>query len=211
MNAVPWQAHFDGDAPASFDIVPQSLQGYLDRAAENFGNRKAIIFQNMTMTYRQLPDKAEAVAASLRDRGLKTGDRVAIMLPNLPQTVIAFWGALKAGGVVVMTNPLYMEKELTHHFTDAKPKFLITLDLFWNKLAPLRDKLGIETYVVSRLADGLAFPLNILQPIQAKRQGDVPKVEYDGVSVVPWKNLLKTRKRYSETPSDPKTSLALLQ
>lgn len=211
MNAVPWQAHFDGDAPASFDIVPQSLQGYLDRAAENFGNRKAIIFQNMTMTYRQLKDKAEAVAASLRDRGLKTGDRVAIMLPNLPQTVIAFWGALKAGGVVVMTNPLYMEKELTHHFTDAKPKFLITLDLFWNKLAPLRDKLGIETYVVSRLADGLAFPLNILQPIQAKRQGDAPKVEYDGASVVPWKNLLKTRKRYSETPSDPKTSLALLQ
>lgn len=211
MNAVPWQAHFDGDAPASLDIVPQSLQGYLDRAANEFGNRKAIIFQNMSMTYRQLKDKAEAVAASLRDRGLRNGDRVAIMLPNLPQTVIAFWGALKAGGVVVMTNPLYMEKELTHHFTDAQPKFLITLDLFWNKLAPLRDKLGVETYVVSRLADGLAFPLNLLQPIQAKRQGDVPRVEYDGTSVVPWKSLIKTRKRYSEVPADPKTALALLQ
>lgn len=209
--AIPWQAHFDGEAPVSLDIVPQSLQDYLDRAADEFGNRKAIIFQNMTMTYRQLRDKAEAVAASLRERGLQSGDRVAIMLPNLPQTVIAFWGALKAGAVVVMTNPLYMEKELTHHFSDSKPKFLITLDLFWNKLKPLRDQLGIETYVISRLADGLAFPLNLLQPIQAKRQGDVPQVEYDGKSVIPWKSLVKTRKRYSEKPADPQTALALLQ
>jgi len=208
---VPWQPHFDGEAPASLDIEPRFIQSYLDRAADEFGSRKAIIFQNLTMTYRQLRDKAETVAASLRDRGLRPGDRVAIMLPNLPQTVIAFWGALKAGAVVVMTNPLYMEKELTHHFTDSKPKFLILLDLFWSKVEALRDRLGIETYVVSRIADGLAFPLNLLQSFQARRRGDLPKVDFDGNSVIPWKALLKNRKRYSVKQEDPQHSLALLQ
>lgn len=210
-NAFPWQAHFDGEAPASLNIAPQSLHSYLDRAADEFGSRKAIIFMNLTITYRELRDKAEIFAASLRDRGLQTGDRVAIMLPNVPQTVIAFWGALKAGAVVVMTNPLYMEKELTHHFADSKPRFLITLDLFWDKIESLRDRLEIETYVVSRLADGLAFPLNLLQPIQAKRQGGVPKVVFDGKTVVPWKALMKNRKRFSVKVEDPKNTLALLQ
>lgn len=210
-KAYPWQAHFDGEAPASLNIVPQPLQSYLDRAADEFGSRKAIIFQNLTMTYRELRDKAEAFAASLRDRGLQTGDRVAIMLPNLPQTVIAFWGALKAGAVVVMTNPLYMEKELTHHFGDSKPRFLITLDLFWDKIESLRDRLEIETYVVSRLADSLAFPLNFLQPLQARRQGGLPNVAYDGKTVVPWKSLVKNRKRFSVKVDDPTNTLALLQ
>lgn len=210
-TVVPWQAHFDGEAPASLDIVPRPLQSYLDRAADEFGSRKAIIFQNLTMNYRQLRDKAEAVAASLRDRGLRTGDRVAIMLPNLPQTIIAFWGALKAGGVVVMTNPLYMEKELSHHFADARPKFLITLDLFWPKIESLRDQWSIETYVVCRIADGLAFPLNLLQPLQARRQGGVPGVPYDDPSVIPWKKLVRNRRRYSVRLDDPKNTLALLQ
>lgn len=214
MNApskvVPWQAHFDGPAPLSLDIVTKPIQCYLDLAAEKFGNHKAVIFQNMTMTYKQLKDQAETVAASLRERGLQTGDRVAIMLPNLPQTVVAFWGAMKAGAVVVMTNPLYMEKELTHHFTDSDPKFLITLDLFWPKIEPLLDRFHLSACFITRVADALAFPLNWLQPLQAKRQGGVPKITYSN-TVLPWKSLLKTRARYSEPPFDPEKTLALLQ
>ena len=161
---VGWKRHLAKDAPLYTDFEYRSVQSYLDEAAEKYGSRKAVIFQNLTYTYKQLKDKAEAFAASLRERGLKTGDRVAIMMPNIPQTIVAFWGAMKAGAVVVMTNPLYMEKELTHHFSDSTPKFLVVLDLFWNKIQPLRDRLGVETYVVSRIADGLAFPLNLLQP-----------------------------------------------
>ena len=62
---------------------------------------------------------AEVLAANLRKQGVAPGDRVSIMMPNLPQTIIAFWGALKAGAVVVMTNPLYMEKELVHQIEDS--------------------------------------------------------------------------------------------
>ncbi len=133
------------------------------------------------------------------------------MLPTLPQTIIAFWGSLKAGATVVMTNPLYMEKELTHHFHDSTPKFLITLDLFWNKIEPLRDRLGVQTCIVTRIADALAFPLNLLQPIQAKRQGHLPEIRFEENSVLPWKSLFKTKRRYSENPQNPEDSLALLQ
>lgn len=213
MNATTpaWLPHIAEGAPVHLDIVPRSLQSYLDEAADRFGDHKAVIFQNLTLNYKQLKDKAETFAAALREHGLNTGDRVAIMLPNLPQTIIAFWGALKAGATVVMTNPLYMEKELTHHFSDSTPKFLITLDLFWSKIEPLRERLGVQTYVVSRIADALAFPLNLLQPIQAKRQGHLPEVHFNGHSVIPWKSMFKTRRRYSEEPETPADTLALLQ
>ena len=132
------------------------------------------------------------------------------MLPNLPQTIIAFWGALKAGAIVVMTNPLYMEKELTHHFTDSNPKFLITLDIFWNKLSQLKDRLTIQTYIITKISDGLAFPLNLLQQLQAKRQNNSPEISYDE-HIVSWKSLFKTRKRYVAPRKDPHKTIALLQ
>ncbi len=211
QNLLPWRAHFDGDAPGSINFVSQPLYAYLDQAAEKFGSHKAIIFENLTLTYKQLKDKAETVAAALKERGLQKGDRIAIMMPNLPQTIIAFWGALKAGAVVVMTNPLYMEKEITHHFHDSAPKFLIVLDLFWSKIAAMKESLNLEACFVSRIADGLSFPLSLLQPLQMKMQKTLPKVEYDNKTVFPWKDLLKTGKRYSEPYSDPKETLALLQ
>ena len=208
---IAWKAHIQEGAPLHPDIVPRPLQSFLDEAADKFGQRRAVCFQNLTLTYAQLREKAERFAASLRGMGLQTGDRVAIMMPNLPQTIIAFWGALKAGATVVMTNPLYMEKELTHHFGDCKPRFLVVLDLFWSKLEPLRGQLGVEAYIVSRVSDGLAFPLNMLQSFQAKRQGNFPGLPFDGKSVVPWKSMFKTSKRYSHTPQDLQNDLALLQ
>ena len=208
---IAWKAHIQEGAPLHPNIVPRPLQSFLDEAAEKFGQRKAVCFQNLTLTYAQLREKAEHFAASLRSMGLQAGDRVAIMMPNLPQTIIAFWGVLKAGATVVMTNPLYMEKELTHHFGDCTPRFLVVLDLFWSKLEPLRGQLGVEAYIVSRVSDGLAFPLNILQSFQAKRQGNHPAVPFDGRSVVPWKSMFKTRERYNHAPQDLQKDLALLQ
>ena len=104
---VGWKRHLAKDAPLYTDFEYRSVQSYLDEAAEKYGSRKAVIFQNLTYTYKQLKDKAEAFAASLRERGLQTGDRVAIMMPNIPQTIVAFWGAMKAGAVVVMDNVIF--------------------------------------------------------------------------------------------------------
>ena len=68
---------------------------------------------------------------------------MALLLPNLPQTVVAYWGILKCGGVVVMTNPLYMETELIGHLTDAGCRFMILLDTYCTKVTALRDRLPV--------------------------------------------------------------------
>jgi len=208
---IPWEAHYDHDAPEHITFPDCFLQEYLDKAADRFGNRKAIVFHNYKMNYTKLRQKAENFAAALRELGIEKGDRIAIMLPNIPQTIIAFWGALKAGAVVVMTNPLYMERELTHHFHDSKPKLLITLDLFWSKIEKLRDKLEVQKYIVTRVSESLAFPLNILQHLKARKSGEFAHIPFDD-NVLPWKKLLNHKERYSEpNTGDPKTSLALLQ
>ncbi len=208
---TPWWRHFEGKQEPEIIFDEKSLQTYLDEAASKFPNGKAIIFQNYSITYSELKNQAEAFAASLRLHGVQDGDRIAIMLPNIHQTIISIWGVLKAGGVAVMTNPLYMEKELTHHFHDSEAKILITLDLLWPKIENLYDKLDLRLSIVTRIADGLSFPLNILQPWKAKREGRLPEVNYNGTSIIKWIDLLKTKERYSASIDDPKTSLAFLQ
>ena len=166
-----WWRHFAGHEDTECVIRPMHLASLLDRAARTHRNRLAIRFQNFQMTYSRLHEAAERFAEALRLRGVKPGQRVAVMLPNIPQTVIAFWGIMKAGAVAVMTNPLYMEKELLHHFNDAGAEVLVTLDLLWAKLEPLRDRLPLRLTVVTNISDGLAFPLNWLYRIKARRQG----------------------------------------
>ena len=207
----PWHAHYEGNAPAKFNFTACNLQDFLAEAAENAPKTNAIEFHNFKMTYEKLNEKAENIAAGLKQLGIEKGDRIAIMLPNIPQTVMAFWGAIKAGAIVVMTNPLYMEKELTHHFNDSKPKVLITLDLFWSKIKPLKEKLGVEKYIVTRISEALAFPLNYLQILKAKRSKEFIDLPFDGKNVISWKNLLKTKERYTAPFSDPKSTIALLQ
>lgn len=210
-NLPPWQAHYDGDTPKEFHFTPCNLQDYLEEAARSAGKTDAIRFHNFRMSYEKLNEKAENVAASLKKLGIEKGDRIAVMLPNIPQTIIAFWGAVKAGAIVVMTNPLYMEKELTHHFQDSKPKILITLDLFWSKIEPLRKVLGVEKYIITRVSESLAFPLNFLQALKAKRSGEFCSIPFNGKDVIPFKNLFKTKERYAAQIGDPYKSIVLLQ
>ncbi len=211
VDKTPWWRHFEGKNEPEIVFTEQSLQSYLDQAAQAFPNAKAIVFQNYSITYSELKDQSEAFAAKLRLNGVQDGDRIAIMLPNIPQTIIAIWGVLKAGAVAVMTNPLYMEKELTHHFHDAQSNTLITLDILWPKIASLYDKLNLRLSIVTRVADGLSFPLNILQPWKARREGNLPQVDYDGKNIVKWSDFIKTKERYNAKIDNPKASLAFLQ
>lgn len=200
-------------------IPPSSLCDLLDRAVRNTPRRTALFFHKRKVSYQKLLEQAERVAANLRRHGLKAGERVAIMLPNLPQAVFAFWGVLKAGGVVVMTNPLYMEKELTHHLSDSGARFMITLDMLWSRIAPLRSKVPLEKIFVTRISEALSFPYNKLMEFKNKRaakqksggKDEQAKIPFDDQSVLPWSSLSQGTERYSHQVEDPLTSLALLQ
>ncbi len=208
----PWFAQYDQGVPHQVPPFEGPLYSLLDEAAQKASGAPACIFQNTKISYGKLQRLAETFAASLRLMGVGHGDRVAIMLPNIPQAIIAFWGVMKAGGVVVMINPLYMEKEIIHHIQDSGAKHLIVLDLLWPKLIELRSRLGIEEYIVTSIAESLSFPLNWLYTFREKRQritAPVDSIPY-GKHVHSWKSMFTTREKYSahDIASD---SLALIQ
>ena len=92
-----WQSPFAGRPTPDLTLRPRHLSFVLDEAADAAPDRMALRFQNMRMTYAELRERAERFAAALHRSGVQPGERVAIMLPNLPQTIVAFWGVMKAG------------------------------------------------------------------------------------------------------------------
>lgn len=207
----PWLAHYDPEVPSELSYEHTPLFQLLDQAAEKWPARKAIHFQNFRLSYAKLKKATEAVAANLRAHGVRPGDRVAIMLPNTPQAIITYWGVLRAGAVVVMTNPLYMETEILHQFNDSGARTLIILDLLWPKVSKLLDQIPIEKFFVTNIADCLAFPLNLLYRLKARREKSIPAVPFDGKSVLPWTDLTKGSAAFTYQGIDPQRDMAVLQ
>lgn len=207
---APWRFFYDSGVRHSMEYPEVPLYFWLDQAAERSPDNLACIFHNTKISYAGLRKKAEIVAANLRAHGVMSGDKVGVMLPNLPQTMVAFWGVLKAGAVVTMINPLYMEKELIHQVRDAGIRHLISYDPCWPKFDKLRGQLGVERYYITTAAEGLSFPMNLVQRFKSGRDAAV-RVPYDGETVLPFSVLLKGGRRLSEPVPNPRETLALLQ
>jgi len=209
-TAFPWLANYDPKVPAHVPYREEPLTGILDRAVQRTPERTAVTFQNWSIRYDALREKAGRFAAGLRRMGVAPGDRVAIMLPNLPQTIIAYWGTLYAGATVVFVNPLYMETELTHILEDSGARVLLTLDLLWNKHRPLLEASGLTRMIITRINDGLAFPLNWLYRLRAWKEGKYPAFRPDGERTFCWDAAFGSQTLF-HTDFDPAEHLALLQ
>ena len=165
-----WHKHYDDGVPAALDFEDVPMHGFLERAAKAHSDRPALVFSNCTFTYAELYDKAKRCANALRGLGVKEGSRVAIQLPNIPQNVIAFHGAMLAGAEVVMTNPLYTLREIEHQWKDAECDFAFVADFIYDSVVlPNRAKRRPRAYIVAHIADYLRFPLNILAPFKLRR------------------------------------------
>ena len=105
MNDRPWLQHYDEGVPQTLDYPDIPLFGLLEQAAKNFPDRPCTIFKGAKISYREMDEKSDRLAAGLAALGVKKGDRVGIFMPNTPQFVMAYFAILKAGGVVVATNP----------------------------------------------------------------------------------------------------------
>ena len=170
MESRSWHAHYDEGVPVDLAYEDITLTDYTERAARTWGDRPALAFLNCSFTYNELNDKVRRCAAALRKLGVEKGTRVAIQLPNIPQAIIAFHGALRAGAEVVMTNPLYTLREIEHQWKDADCDLAIVADFIWEEtLEPNRASLRPKTYVVAHIPDYLRFPLNLLAPIKLKK------------------------------------------
>ena len=125
MERRIWHRFYDEGVPYEIPLPQETLVALMGRAVGDFPDLVATEFFGARLTYRQFADQVNRFAASLSGLGVKAGDRVAIMLPNCPQTIIAFYATLTLGAVAVMTNPMYVEREMEHQFRDAGVKVLV--------------------------------------------------------------------------------------
>jgi len=170
MQPRVWHQFYDEGVPPDLDFEAVPLPAFLERSARGHADATALIFLNSRLTYRQLQNEVDRFATALAGLGVTNGTRVAIQLPNLPQTVIAFYAVLRLGAVVVMTNPLYVEREIEHQWNDAGCSVAITTDfLFARRIAGIRSRLSVQHYVIASIPDYLRFPLNLLAPLRLRR------------------------------------------
>ena len=206
MDKRIWHDAYDEGVPAELDFEEITLPGMLERAAREYADRPSVIFLNCRLTYRQLQDEVDRFATALAGMGVTKDSKVAIQLPNLPQTVIAFYGVLRLGAQAVMTNPLYVEREIEHQWQDAECSVAITTDfLFEARIKGIRHELPIKNYVIASIPEYLRFPLNLLAPLKLKR-ADPPlmaRVE-SGAGIHFMRKLIK-----ATPPNPPKVEIAM--
>ncbi len=164
-----WFRHYDPQVPLRLTYPHIPLYSLLDETAAKTPAKPCTNFFGKRLTYQQIKELSDRFAASMRSLAIRKGDRVILLLPNSPQFLIAYYGILKAGAVVVPLNPLSAERELEFYLADSGAETVITIPLFLNKVAPLRSKTPLKHIVYSRLADFLPFPLNLVQGFREQR------------------------------------------
>ncbi len=190
-----WVNSYEQNVESSIDFKDILIPQYLEESVKNFPDNPALIFQGFTMTFTELNEMVARFAALLKGFGVKKGDSVAILLPNVIPCVVAYYATLKIGGIVVLNNPLYADRELEHQFNDSKSTFLITLDLLANRMVKLREKTSIKTIVYTTIGDYLPFVKRLLFPLVAKKRGLA-------ADVAPAKDLFKFKDIIAKCPPD---------
>jgi len=179
VSGKPWTRHYDPDVPASLVYPSVPLQAMLDDAAENHPNSTATIFFNRKRSYRSISEAAWRFANGLRRLGVKTGDRVALVLPNSPQFVIAFYGALRAGAIVVPCNPLYTPPELQHQLADSGATVVVALSRFYPVVKAARANTAVEHVIVTNIKEEMPRVLRLLFTL-AKEKKDGHRQPFAG-------------------------------
>jgi len=131
-EARPWLKFYPEGCPSEIEIPERSVLEAFDEAANKWGNKTAIIFYGQKISYRELKDQVNRLATALCDLGIKKGDRVALLLLNSPQFVIAYLGALKAGAIVTPISPVYVSPEIKHQLVDSGTETIICQDILWD-------------------------------------------------------------------------------
>ncbi len=164
-----WLKSYAPGVPEALDFQKITLPEALTRSANEFPDRAALYFEGTVITFKQLDKMASQFAQGLLSIGVKPGEKVALLLPNLVQTVVATYGAFRAGAVVVMNNPLYTDRELEHQYNDSDSRYLISLDVLVPRMIKLRPSTKIQKIVSCHIRDYLPFIKKLLFPIVRKK------------------------------------------
>ncbi len=179
-NARPWLRFYDQGVPPHLEYPPIPLDRLLAEAAAKHPTQPAIIFGarlgryilDRSLSYRQLDETVNRFAAGLQGLGVKHGDRVAILMPNCPQFVIAFYGTLRAGGIAVPCNFLYTGPELERQLNDAGVEIAVVLSRFYKTMHGIRGNTRLRQIVVTNIKEFFPPLLRLLFTLaKEKKEG----------------------------------------
>ncbi|MEW6048331.1 MAG: long-chain fatty acid--CoA ligase [Bacillota bacterium] len=220
----PWLRRYPPEVPARLTYPRINLASWLETSARRYPQRPATVFYGAAITYAQLYDQVRRFAGGLASLGVRPKDRVAIILPNTPQAVIAYYAALWLGATVVMTNPLYTPRELRHQLKDADLGVAVVLDLLLARLAQVAADVGLRHVISTSIADYLPLHLRLLYPIKqaadarkARRRAGPhqapagPAAFPQGVRLHRFRELLNSPPQGGPYPVDAEEHPALLQ
>jgi long-chain acyl-CoA synthetase len=149
MTSQPWLAHYDPGVPPHLEYPPVPVFHFLDEAGRLCPQRACLIFKGETLSYRQVTTRTDQIATSLRGLGIRKGERVGIFTPNCPEFVLAYFGILKAGAVVVAINPLYTPPEIIHQVEDAGIETVFCAESLYERLKMAQSETGIRRVIVT--------------------------------------------------------------
>jgi long-chain acyl-CoA synthetase len=213
--AKPWVSSYPTGVPADYVFPKTPLTRLLDDATASYPTHVALAFLGAKTTYKELKAQVDAFAGALQSLGVQKGDRVAIVLPNCPQNVIAFFAAMRLGAVVVEHNPLYTETELRHQLADCGAKVVVCLDRVYETLAKVKADTSVEHVITTSLIDflpkakqvQLKLPVKKAKKLRAELSAVLPRT----AAVKDFSALLKSAKPVTRQVPLEGDDLALLQ
>jgi long-chain acyl-CoA synthetase len=178
MDEAPWFRHYEAGVPRSIEYPDITLPQALDQTAESYPDRVALRFfldarlPVPALTYRELQSATKRFATALFQLGVRKGDRVALMLPNCPQLVVAFYGALRIGAIPVNTNPMYVAREMKEQFEDSGCETVVLLDQFFPRLREVHAATRVRRVIVVDVAETLPWYARLLVHAAQRRRGE---------------------------------------
>lgn len=163
-----WHKSYAAGVPTEISVEKVTMAEGLRRSAKLYPDRVAFIYMGRKITFRELEGLVNRFTRALSDLGVKQGDKVGMLLPNIPQAIIADHAAYRAGAVTAMNNPLYSERELTSQLDDSDATVIITLDLLLPRVLKIKGSTKIRTVIVCHINDYLPFPKKQLFPYVKK-------------------------------------------
>lgn len=214
----PWTRHYAEGVPADLSLPEGSLVDMVEASVSRYGSKPALQFFGATTSYRDLGEQIRRAAAGLKRLGVRQGDRVALVLPNSPQHVVAFYAVLRLGAVVVEHNPLYTDRELRHQFEDHGATVAIVWDKAVDRVQSLPADIPVRTIVSVDLISAMprVAQLALKLPLPAARKSRralaaEKKPRSAGRRVLTWKKLLEHRPLPRRHPKPKAEDLAAIQ
>ena len=171
MNDRPWVKNYDKGVPATIEYPKGPVFQFLDNAAQKYPDHACTIFKGAAISYKEMNAITDRIAGALAAMGVKKGDRVGIFMPNTPQFVMVYFGILKAGGVVVATNPLYTPPEIEHQANDSGVEIMFVMTNFYKTIKAAQPKTKIKKLIVTNLKETLPPVLKILFTLAKEKKG----------------------------------------